>query len=411
MKPFYFSIAALLLLSLSTHAKILGLRQWTNNKNRSIQASLIHVFKEKQQGKSTAKVTFKLKSGKKVTIPVSTLCTAHQKELATWIKTNPSGIAPPTPPYKWPSQYNGSNSPKVDYIKFDPKRKAHLYRTKHFDFYIDQNLSKATVSRCVAVFDTIVEALDSLPLQLNTTPNGDRKRFEALLVSSQETYMKMGGLPNSSGVFSPGRNLTIIPFKSLGIVKKGNKFVFDGKRRSFKTLLHELTHHSTSHWLGMPPWFEEGLANYMASMPYQSGRFLFTNPGSAISSAIREYKKFTISNGVIPGGVFKMLHPEKLFTTTRTAWNATMKDRIASARNYTSSTVLVYYFMHEDGNRDGGHFIQWLHEWRAAVLSGRSSSYDTLIKKYLLRDRSYIELQNDIQAAMRKKGLRITFAN
>lgn len=411
MKPLlaFFSIA--LLGSLSIHAKVSGLREWTDQKSRSMQASLIRIYNEKQDGKEITKASFKLKNGKKVSIPVSTLSSANQQELRAWVKNNPTGVAPPAPPYKWPSQYNGSNAPKVVYVKFDTTRKAHLYRTKHFDFFIDQDISKSTVSKCVAVFDSIVEAIDSLPMQLDTIPSGNRKRYQALLVSSRDTYMKLGGIPNSGGFFSPRQNLTVIPFTSLGIVKKGNKWVFDGKRRSFDTLLHELTHHSTSHWRGMPPWFEEGFADYMESMPYQSGRFLFTNPGSAISSSIREYKKYTVANGIIPGGVFKMIHPQKLFATNRQNWNGMMKDRIASARNYTSSAVLVYYFMHEDGDGDGAHFIQWLHAWRAAVLSRNSSSYNELIKTHLLRDRAYSALEGDIQDAMRKKGLRVSFSN
>ncbi len=161
----------------------------------------------------------------------------------------------------------------------------------------------------------------------------------------------------------------------------------------------------------MPPWFNEGLANYMAAMPYQSGRLLFTNPGSAISTSIRDYKKYTVASGVIPNGVFQMVHPEQLFATDHQTWNATMGNQVASSRNYTSATVLLYYFMHEDGNGDGEHFIQWMHAWRTAVFSRKSSQYENLIEKHLLRGRDHTELEKDIQDAMRRKGLRLAFAN
>lgn len=405
-----FSLCSVVL-PLSVEADVLGMRQWTNQKNQKIKAKFIRITYKPEIKEKVHLVTFQLKSGKKTTLPMDSLSETDQNELMAWFKKNPMGAAPPTPPYKWPSQFHGSNSPKVVYVKFDTKRKAHLYRTEHFDFYIDKKLSQSTVSKCVAVFDTIVEALDSLPLQLNTIPAANKPRYEAILVGSRETYMQMGGIPNSGGFFSPGKNLTVIPFQSLGIVKKGKNWVFDGKQRSFGTLLHELTHHSTSHWRGMPPWFQEGLADYMQAMPYQSGRFLFTNPGSSISSSIREYKNYSVGGGVMPGGAFKMIHPEKLFATSRVTWNQTMSDKTASARNYASSCVLLYYLMHEDGRGDGEHLIAWLHSWRAAVLSRRGNEYGMLIKKHLLRDRSYQQLEEEISAAMKKKGLRIAFAN
>lgn len=384
---------------------------WTNQKNQNITASLVRVFQEKKGDKQVVQVTFKLKSGKKVTFPVHLLSEAHQKELQGWIRKNPTGIAAPVPPYSWPSQYNGNNTPKVKYIKFDQKRKAHLYRTAHFDFYVEEKISNATVSKCVAVFDTIVEAIDALPMEMDTIPKGKRPRFQAILVSSREKYMQMGGIPNSGGFFSPGRNLTVIPFSSLGIVKKGNNWVFDGKRRTFETLLHELTHHATHHWYGMPPWFEEGLAEYMSVMPYQSGRFLFTNPGSAISSSVRKYKKTVAAYQIYPKGVFKMRHPKQLFLTNRGQWNGSMSNSALSLRNYTSSMILAYFFMHEDGDGDGHHFIQWMHDWRSAVFSRRTNQYEALIEKHLLRGRSYEELEKEIQDAMRRKGLRLDFSS
>ena len=390
-------------------AKVLGLRKWTDQKDRSMNASLVRVYKVKKDSKPVVMATFKLQTGKKVDLKVQQLSKNNQKELMVWLKDNPSGVAPPSPPYFWPRQYNGSNTPKVEYVKFDKKREAHLYRTKHFDFYMDIKLSKATVSKCVAVFDTIVEAIDMLPMQMDAIPSGDRPRYEALLVGSRETYMKMGGIPNSAGFFAPSKNLTVIPFESLGIVKKGNNWVFDGKRRTFETLLHELAHHSTSHWRGMPPWFEEGFADYMSVMPYQSGRFLFTNPQSAVVSSIRKYKDYMVGPEVYPKGVFQMRRAKDLMNLDRRRWNALMRNRGLSARNYSSSMVMACYFMHEDGSGDGADFIAWMHAWRAAYLANKYDQYEVLLKKHLLRGRSYAELEKDIQDAMRKRGLRIEF--
>ncbi|MFK7852277.1 MAG: hypothetical protein AB8D78_14970 [Akkermansiaceae bacterium] len=409
-KPLRIALVGILFIT-SLSAEVIGLRDWTNSKNQTLSGSLVRITTEKKDGKEVKMITLKLERGKEVSFEVDRLNAAHKKELLAWLKNNPMGVAPPSPPYFWPSDYSGSNSPKVEYVEFDAKRKAHLYHTAHFDFYVDVKISNSTVSKCVAVFDTIVEAIDALPMAMDTVPKGKRPRYQAILVSSRETYMKMGGIPNSGGFFSPSKNLTVIPFQSLGIVQKGNKWVFDGKRRSFETLLHELTHHATSHWYGMPPWFQEGLAEYMSVMPYQSGRFLFTNPQSAVVSAIRKYKDYVVGDFVLPKGEFQMVNTEQLFATDRRRWNGMMVNRAASARNYTSSMVLACYFMHEDGDGDGAHFIDWMHAWRAAFITKKTGEYDALIKKHLLRDRSFNELEEDIQEKMRKRGLRINFSS
>lgn len=397
-----------------TSASAEGLRKWTNTKNQDITASLARITRLKSDKKNSefrVDVTFKLKTGEKITFNAELLSKPHQNELKNWLKNNPTGIAKPSAPYSWPSKHNGSNTPKVEYVKFDDKRNAHLFQTTHFDFYSDEKLSDATISKCVAVFDSIVEAIDTFPMEMNTIPSEDKPRYQAILVSTQEKYMKMGGIVNSAGFFSPSRNLTVIPLRSLGIVKKGNNWVFDGKKRSFKTLIHELTHHSTSHWWGMPPWFEEGLADYMEAMPYQSGRFLFTNPGAAVSGSIREYKNTTVESRILPKGVYQMRHAEILFTMSRKQWNATMADPVTATRNYSSSMILMYFFMHEDGKGDGHHLIQWMHGYRAAILSRRNDDLNALFKKHILRDRTYEELEQEIQDAMSKKGTRLEFSN
>ncbi len=70
----------------------------------------------------------------------------------------------------------------------------------------------------------------------------------------------------------------------------------------------------------------------------------------------------------------------------------------------------MYFFMHEDGKGDGHHLIQWMHKHRAAYLSRRDKDMDAIFKEHILRDRTYKELEQEIKAAMQKKGLRLNFS-
>ena len=108
------------------------------------------------------------RGGKKVNIPLTRLSDDEQASVLAWLKTNPDGIAPPRPPFDWPDRFSGEQQPKITYLSYDEKAKAHVFRAKHYDLYSDEKLSEATVSKCAAVFDSVVGALDSLPLGLQS---------------------------------------------------------------------------------------------------------------------------------------------------------------------------------------------------------------------------------------------------
>lgn len=284
----------------------------------------------------------------------------------------------------------------------------HIFSAKHFNLLCNTKLSASTVSKCAAVFDSIVGALDSLPLGLNPIPREGEKRYDALLLSSRSLYQQQGGPANSAGVYIPRRNLTMMPYSSLGIVKKGSNWVFDGSRREFGVLIHELTHQTLiNRWGFLPVWFHEGIAEYMQAMPYRSGQFLFTNPGAGISKHVRDgvgklWKTF-------PG-----IHLESLLTIDHRTWNQINgTDRQRSWRNYASAEMAVWYFMHKDGDGDGAHFIAWIHDLKTNYRAHRnhwSTKKAALTRKHLLRDRSWKELEEQFRKALQEKGLRVVFA-
>ena len=393
-------------LLLSVHATDLTqFREWKNNKGQTVEAKMLK-FKNNE-------VTMQRKNGKVVKIPVNLLSKADQDLLKKWKSANPKVAGIPTGPFNWDSKFNGDATPDIEYINFDKERNAHLYKTKYFDFYITEKMTNSTVSKCVAVFDCIVGALNDMPLELNTVPGDGKPRYEAILVATDAQYMKLGGMPNSGGFFAPSRNLTVIPFKSMGIVKKGNNFVFDGKNTDFSTLIHELTHHSVSHWKSIPAWASEGMADYMAAMSYRSGSFNYSNRGGYIAKNIRKMKKYVAGAQIVKGGVLHSLKPEFLFKLNRRTWNATLgADRVAGSRQYVSSMVLFYYFCHIDADGDGENFIQYMHAHENDVKSGkiRDNNDLTHVNKYLLRGRSYKDLEEDMVKKLSKKGIKVKFS-
>lgn len=401
MRLFSIALLSLLVANLAGANPVLETRNWTSSEGKKLRATLL---------RATAKtVTLKIaKTGKTIDLPQARLSEGDQKATAAWLKTNPDGIAPPRPPYHWPDRFNGEQHPKVKYVSFDEKKKVHVFQANYFNLLCDTKLSESTVSKCAAVFDSIVGALDSLPLGLNPIPGEGEKRYNAMLFSSRTAYHKNGGPPNSAGVFIPSRGLTMMPYSVLGIVKKGSNWVFDGSRRDFGVLVHELTHQTlVNRWSYLPVWFHEGIAEYMQAMPYRSGQFLFTNPGAGVSKHIRD--------GV--GRIWKefpCVRLESLLTIEHRTWNQINgTDRQRSWRNYASAEMAVWFFMHQDGDGNGAHFIDWIHELKSSHRAHRKNwpaKKAELTKKHLLRDRSWEQLEEEFRKALQEKGLRVTFA-
>ncbi|MFP6898748.1 MAG: hypothetical protein VCA38_19300 [Roseibacillus sp.] len=401
MRRISVALFALMVAGLAAADDLLDTRVWTSSEGKSLRATLLRA--------TPTSVSLKVaKTGKRVDIPLERLSEADRVGITAWLKSNPGGLVPPRPPFDWPDRFNGEQQPAVKYVTFDEKREVHIFSAKHFNLLCNTKLSASTVSKCAAVFDSIVGALDSLPLGLNPIPREGEKRYDALLLSSRSLYQQQGGPANSAGVYIPRRNLTMMPYSSLGIVKKGSNWVFDGSRREFGVLIHELTHQTLiNRWGFLPVWFHEGIAEYMQAMPYRSGQFLFTNPGAGVSKHIRD--------GV--GKLWKefpCVHLESLLTIDLRTWNQINgTDRTRSWRNYASAELAIWYFMHVDGSGDGAHFIAWIHEMKTSSRSHKKNWIARkveLTRKHLLRDRSWEELEEEFRKALQGKGLRVIFA-
>ncbi|MBJ06323.1 MAG: hypothetical protein CMO40_04280 [Verrucomicrobiaceae bacterium] len=380
---------------------LLRTRSWVSKEGKSLKATLTRV--------TASGIRLRVaRSGKVIEVPLERLSIADRQATMAWLRENPDGLVPPRPPFRWPDRYQGEQQPKVTYERYDRQQRAHLFSARYYTLLSDNKLSESTVSKCAAVFNAVVGALDSLPLALAPVPLEAENRYQAFLFSSRAEYQRRGGPPNSAGVYIPSRNLTMMPYASLGIVKKGTNWVFDGTRRDFGVLIHELTHQALlRRWAFLPVWFHEGIAEYMQAMPYRSGQFLFTNPGAAVSKHIRDgigrlYEEFPCTR------------LESLLTLELRMWNQINSvDPRRSLRNYASAEIAVCYFMHADGAGDGSHFISWIHDLKRAARSAGNNwpaRKRALTEKHLLRGRSWSEVEGEIRKFLRQKGLRVVFS-
>ena len=360
---------------------------------------------------SDKNLTLKLTNGKIAQVPKASFSQKDNNLLKSWLKENPSGLNVPSGPFKWPPLFRGRDGFNVKYVRFDEKRTAHLYETEYFNFYSEEKLSHSTLWDCISIFYNVAIFLEALPIHLECLPKAGEAKYDVLLVSTAQKYAQLGGPPNSGGFYDPKRNLTVIPFRSLGLTKQGKQWKFDREKRNYSTLLHELVHHLTyKKWKGLPCWVEEGMADFIAMMPYKGTEFSLAQPGRYISEELQAMFHVPQARKIfIPGGVYQAIRSDYIFKVDRPRWNMLLsRDQVNGTRQYHTSAMMFYYFAFLDGKKDGASLIQFMHAQRKGFRERKVGLNDLkYVEKYLLRGRSYQELEKDIEQALAANKLQV----
>jgi len=208
-------------------------------------------------------------------------------------------------------------------------------------------------------------------------------------------------MEGSGGMFSWRRRgdemsgMIKVPLTNLGVEYTGTRFIVDQSKRS-TTLTHEITHQVMMRWLAtpMPTWLSEGIAEFVSSQSYDNGRFKLTSMNRAIAEEIT-------GGG---GGDLRMVRAEKLMNISSEDWARELASG-TGGENYNSASALAYYFLRLDGEGDASNLVEFL----KSLTSGNDDAARTAQDKFLLRGRSYEDLEKDIITAWRSEGLKIEF--
>lgn len=279
----------------------------------------------------------------------------------------------------------------------------YIYETTHFRFFSPEKLSLSTVSEMGRIFEGAYSANMLIPL------NAPCRRYEgnledkliARLFASKQTYAEAVGPDHahSAGLFNG--EAVLVPFESLGFVKKGAVYAkAPGSRIDSHTLVHELTHQMTIYGANylLPIWFAEGIAEYMGVTPYKNGKLAFTGTKKALASYVIGGPG-TSSRQL--GSHFTSPPLRSFLEQSAQEFQSAMGDTIQF--NYGMSLVMFYYFAHIDGKGDAARLKRWMR----ALQSGECKSNDYT---RLLDGRSWSELEKDVTKGVKSKlGITITF--
>jgi len=239
------------------------------------------------------------------------------------------------------------------------------FKTEHYVFVSESKTNESFISEAAEVFEGTYQAIDSLPMGLHLVPPGGDVIFRARLMTSESFLEEVVNYIDESPdlkavpVYLEKRKKLWVPYESFGAVRKGGQMIMDPAADK-SALIHEITHHMMHSWLVVTPrWFTEGMAEYIASVPYQKGTFDFKNSAQGLKNRLENKYK---------GMPTKMIYPDDLFDANDLeTWKGGLDDHL-------SAMLWVHYFVNLDHDGSG--------EVLMAYLKRMGRSPDDIIKDY-----------------------------
>ncbi len=374
---FYFSLAA-------------DAAVWTTSQGQRFEAEFVRM--------EGTKVVFTMADGRKFLTPLLQLSPASQSiirgKASRPIEALRSNFGRP-----WPREVRPKGNPACKVISEDREKSHYIYESPGYRFHCDSRITHDALSNFATVFEATRAYIDALPVSMMSGETV-ATRSRVLLFGELGAYYKSGGVPGSAGCFIPKNRLVLIPMDSLGLVKGGTGYSRDvGKENQI--LIHELVHQLTptayyNH--GARGWFSEGLAEYVAATPYNTGLFRPDIHGNAVKDYVTAYG----TDGKFGRNLGTNIKAPPLRDFMLQSY-ASFSGGSANG-NYGLGLLLTHYFFHMEGNGNAfriTNFLKGLHE---------GASGEAALEP-LHGGRSFGKLEEEISTAWAKKGINISFGH
>jgi len=380
-------------------ALLVGARTWTDVKGRKLEAEIVSKIEDS--------VTIHLK-GKDTEISLKKLSKADRDFVAEW-EAEEADEEPKTETKKalpesaevyfkkaWPKLVSVDTDIEIEEEVTDEG--SYIYRSPHYEFVSNAKLSKVPVKRFAVLFEATRQYVQSVPYA-SLKAHKEDVRYKVMLFSTHGAYVRAGAPEGSAGVYLPSKDLILVKFESLGLIKRGSSWALDYDRTN-KTLPHEITHQLTDREYyseGSRGWFTEGFAEYVAATPYRSGKFGVNKAPGAVEQYVTHFSKKD-GRGRNLGEEIDVVDLKEFMMMS---YREFAYDGDANY-NYGVGALLVTYFNHYDGEGDAANIKNFLR----ALKQGKKGE-DAL--KSLLAGRTFDELEQDITKGWRKRGVKLNF--
>ncbi len=312
-------------------------RNWTSYDGRTVEMELREVREDS---------ALFMVGDRRVEVPLKRLADDDTLIARDWWEKLPR-------PLKWPEIVEvETRTLEVAEVADAGRAGWRVYRTDHFEFHSQAELTRSLVKDIARVFEATLKLVDSLPWTIQPTPP-EGSHYLAELYQTRSAYQAAGGPANSGGVYIPSEKKFMVPFESLGVKRLGGRLT-RAEGYEVNTLIHEITHQAMHFWLRyLPKWFIEGSAEFTEVTPYNHGKFRVDRIQAGLKDHLEDFYRHSQTS----------LYPiEALLTMTHREWAAVSTSYSAQKSLYGSSLLLTYYFMHLDGDGDGKRMQGFLRE-------------------------------------------------
>ena len=307
----------------------------------------------------------------------------------------------------WPSAFN---APPAKWTTKEVKN-GHVYITQSYLILSDEALGKNRLDEMTRMVESVRKALELFPLDLlpehrNEAKKKTSNRHVVRIVTSQKKYLAMGGPKGSIGFYDGRSGEVTVSLERLIEPKSPNSRL--EPRQRYRLLVHELVHQAMGEKLiALPPWFSEGMAEYMSATQFAPGRFNFRNTSRQIVEHLQTCWLGKGENEITIPSV------EILSAMTHAAWN---NDNRLNPQNayakYAGSLLLTHYQMELASRNLGGlrGFLAKKIEYRP--IRGRPGRFLQILpsQDILWENRDHNKVEKQLVNYWKEKGLKLQFA-
>lgn len=403
-------------------------RTWTDQKGRQHSGKLLAF--------DNVRATLQLDDSRVISVTPRSLSSGDQTFLAEWRKDNTDGswVDPRNMP-AWPIR-SGTGRAKVIAVQNKANNSRFIYHSANFAITSDVSLPLNTVADMATAFEATRRAVLDLPLGLgakpklpprrrgpnqslslqmrpafsgfspygnarphtNTSAPQSSRRLPVELYITPQAYGLAGGAAGTGGYYSAWHRTMLISLQNFGIKIDENKRVTLDYQDKVFILRHEVSHQVMRDWLPhLPVWISEGMAEYLAALPYQNGHYNFTKLEKPFIAYLNKWR-YDDDPRVIP-----MIAPAKMLTMTSKEWTEALS-MSTPILNYNSAALLVWYFLYQDGDGKASDLAAYFQ-----AIQQKPQNAQAFLQIHLLRGRAPEKIATEIRAAWKKNGVEIVF--
>ena len=202
-------------------------RAWTDVQGRTVQAAY--------GGVEGDQVLLKMANGNSVPFAISKLSSADQAFVKAQVGTK-SAMTPSVEPVSALARLPFDQRTFPDKVDVPvrtvdanatlekPEERKFIYQTEKFEFSSQAKLAKSVMTEVAQTFEATRLLLNQLPWGLDCRPPDGLERYQAKLFETRADYIAAGGPENSGGVYMNGLKVFMVPFQSIGLVKRGQTY-------------------------------------------------------------------------------------------------------------------------------------------------------------------------------------------